>query len=286
SPRLHQSGRLRDGGLQRGRLLADQGAIDGLADRHHVGRRHRRPDGAHHRAGRSDEQGGRLEDGATPVRAAADLVPVRARRRPQRLRNRQPAGRQDRAGRLHDSEPGHGFDPNCPVSNPSRGSDAMNRRVFLKGVGGVSLAAPFLRSVFEKAAKAQGTTVTTPKRLVIHFTHNGCLTDRWWPKVSTYTNGAATLTADMLKGQTLEPLTPYISKITVPRGFRSMNQYGSGQSIDPHDQAMGSKLTCATIGTDSKRYATAASLDHVIAKQINPGGAAPLVLSVGAASTS
>ena len=162
----------------------------------------------------------------------------------------------------------------------------MNRRVFLKGVGGVSLAAPFLPSVFEKAAKAQGTTVTTPKRLVIHFTHNGCLTDRWWPKVSTYSNGAATLTADMLKGQTLEPLTPYISKITVPRGFRSMNQYGSGQSIDPHDQAMGSKLTCATIGTDSKRYATAASLDHVIAKQINPGGAAPLVLSVGAASTS
>jgi hypothetical protein len=162
----------------------------------------------------------------------------------------------------------------------------MNRRVFLKGVGGASLAAPFLPSVFEKAAKAQGTTVTTPKRLVIHFTHNGCLTDRWWPKVSTYSNGAAALTADMLKGQTLEPLTPYISKVMVPRGFRSMNQYGSGQSIDPHDQAMGSKLTCATIGTDSKRYATAASLDHVIAKQINPGGAAPLVLSVGAASTS
>jgi len=162
----------------------------------------------------------------------------------------------------------------------------MNRRVFLKGIGGVSMAAPFLPSVFEKAAKAQGMTVTTPKRLVIHFTHNGCLTDRWWPKVSTYTNGAATLTADMLKGQTLEPLTPYISKVTVPRGFRSMNQYGSGQSIDPHDQAMGSKLTCSTIGTDSKRYAQAASLDHVIAKQINPGGGTPLVLSVGAASTS
>src|SRR6185312_14980610 len=42
----------------------------------------------------------------------------------------------------------------------------------------------------------------------------------------------------------------------------------------------------ATIGTDNKRYATAASLDHVIAKQINPGGGTPLVLSVGAASTS
>ena len=102
----------------------------------------------------------------------------------------------------------------------------MNRRVFLRGVGGVSLAAPFLPSVYEKTAKAQTADATPPKRLVIFFTHNGCLTNRWWPKVPTYTNGAATLTADMLKGQTLEPLTPYISKLTVPRGFRSMNAYG------------------------------------------------------------
>ena len=161
----------------------------------------------------------------------------------------------------------------------------MNRRVFLKGIGGVSLAAPFLPSVAEKAAKAQGMTTTPPKRLVIYFTHNGCLTNRWWPKVTTYTNGAATLTADMLKGQTLEPLSPYIAKLTVPRGFRSMNAYGAGQSVDPHDQAMGSKLTCATIDAANKRYATAASLDHEIAKAINPSAKSPLVLSVGAAST-
>ena len=145
----------------------------------------------------------------------------------------------------------------------------MNRRVFLRGIGGVSLAAPFLPSVAREGGEGADAR-RRPKRLVIFFTHNGCLTDRWWPKVSTYTNGAATLTADMLKGQTLEPLTPYISKLLVPRGFRSMNAYGSGQSIDPHDQAMGSKLTCATIDSANKRYATATSLDHVIAKQINP----------------
>ena len=38
---------------------------------------------------------------------------------------------------------------------------------------------------------------------------------------------------------------------------------------------MGSKLTCATIDSANKRYATATSLDHVIAKQINPNAAAP-----------
>ena len=48
---------------------------------------------------------------------------------------------------------------------------------------------------------------------------------------------------------------------------------------------MGSKLTCATISSAANRYATAASLDHVIAKQINPSAKSPLVLSVGAAST-
>jgi hypothetical protein len=154
----------------------------------------------------------------------------------------------------------------------------MNRRLFLRGIGGAALAVPFLSSVHERTAKADATT--PPQRLVIFFTHNGCLTDRWFPAVED-----GPLTADVLKATTLAPLAPYASKLLLPRGFRSMNGYASGQTIDPHDQAMGSKLTCATISDDSNRYATAASLDHVVAKQINPGGATPLVLSVGAAST-
>src|SRR6478752_7815934 len=154
----------------------------------------------------------------------------------------------------------------------------MNRRLFLRGVGGAALAAPFLSSVYEKSAKADA--VTPPKRLVIFYTHNGCLTDKWFPVKED-----GPLTADDLTSTTLAPLAPYVSKLLLPRGFRSMNGYAAGQTIDPHDQAMGSKLTCATITEDSNRYATAASLDHIVAKQINPGGATPLVLSVGAAST-
>jgi hypothetical protein len=152
----------------------------------------------------------------------------------------------------------------------------MNRRIFLKGFGGAALAAPFLSSLHE----AKGQTVASPKRLVIFFTHNGCLTDRWFPKIE---DGA--LTADTLAGTTLEVLTPYASKLLVPRGFRSMNQYGTAQTIDPHDQAMGSKLTCATIQDDTTRYATSESLDHTIAKQVNPGAVDPWVLSVGTASS-
>jgi hypothetical protein len=156
----------------------------------------------------------------------------------------------------------------------------MKRRIFLKGVGGVALATPFLSSIAEQQAKAQA-AAAPPKRLVIFYTHNGCLTNRWFPKVE---DGA--LTADALAGTTLEGLSPFVSKLLVPRGFRSLNGYAVGQSIDPHDQAMGSKLTCATIDQAKSRYATAESLDHVIAKQINPNKNDPLVLSVGAASTS
>jgi hypothetical protein len=155
----------------------------------------------------------------------------------------------------------------------------LNRRFFLKGVAGACLAAPFLASVHEQWAKAQGVPTAPPKRLVFMYTHNGVLTTRWFP---TKEDGA--LEAADLTGTYLEPLAPKVNKLLLPRGFRSLNQYGSGQAIDPHDQACGSKLTCAPISDSRDRYATAESLDHVIAKAINPGDKAPLVLGVGAAS--
>jgi hypothetical protein len=154
---------------------------------------------------------------------------------------------------------------------------AINRRTLLRGVGGVALATPFLSSLRE----ARGQDPTPPRRLVIFYTHNGCITDRWWPALE---DGA--LAADTFDGTTLEVLGPHHRKLLMPRGFRSMNPYVVGQSIDPHDQAMGSKLTCARLSDDRSRYPVAESLDHTIAKQINPGGVSPLVLSVGAPSTS
>jgi len=160
----------------------------------------------------------------------------------------------------------------------------MKRRLFLRGIGGAALATPYLSSFHDKAARAAGTVATPPQRLVVFFTHNGCLTNRWFPAKED-----GPITADDLAGTYLEVLTPLADKLLIPRGFRSMNQYSlssSGQGIDPHDQAMGSKLTCATISTARERYATAESLDHTIARQINNTGVDPLVLGVGAASSS
>jgi len=154
----------------------------------------------------------------------------------------------------------------------------MKRRIFLRGAGGVAVAAPFLGSLGAKTAKA---AVAAPTRLVVFFTHNGCLTNRWFPQKED-----GPLSASDLEGTYLSVLSDVVDRLLIPRGFRSMNQYATVQTIDPHDQAMGSKLTCATISTERSRYATAESLDHVIARAINPNGASPLVLGVGASSTS
>jgi Protein of unknown function (DUF1552) len=155
----------------------------------------------------------------------------------------------------------------------------LNRRIFLRGLGGACLAAPFLPSVQERFAKAQGVAPEKPVRSVLYFTHNGCVTDYWFPSTESGPVDAAALS-----GTTLEPLTPFASKLLFPRGLKAYNSYGEIQTVDPHDQAMGSKLTCATIDPEGSRYATSHSIDHEIAKQVNPANVKPLVLSVGGGS--
>lgn len=149
----------------------------------------------------------------------------------------------------------------------------MNRRLFLKGIGGVALAAPFLSSLNRPA---HGQEATDPKRLVIFYTQNGCLTNRWFPTVE---DGA--INADSLTGTTLAGLAPVADKLLFPRGLALYPAYFRGQNVDPHDQAMGSKLTCAPIAADGDRWAQSHSLDHEIAKLINPGTKSPLVLTPG-----
>jgi hypothetical protein len=152
----------------------------------------------------------------------------------------------------------------------------MNRRIFLKGVGGVALATPFLSSL--KKSKAQDASATGPvRRVAIFHSHNGCLTNRWFPKTA---GGNGPLVAADLAGTTLEGLTPFVDRLLFPRGIKSYNMYGEIQAVDPHDQAMGSKLTCSKIEESGNRYATSHSMDHEIARQVNPNGASPMVLSV------
>jgi hypothetical protein len=165
------------------------------------------------------------------------------------------------------------------------------RRLFLRGLGGAVVAAPFLSSVAENAAKGQGEAVDTPRRLIVMFTHYGCLTDRWFPVKSH-----GDLTAADLMGTTLEPLAPHVGKILMPRGIRVMNEWTSdlslGQGNDPDLQVLGSYFTCVPVAPNSddpysfdsatkfNAKPIAPSLDHVCAQQLSPEGV-PLLLRVG-----
>lgn len=151
----------------------------------------------------------------------------------------------------------------------------MNRRLFLRGIGGAALAAPFLSSL---GGSVRAQEAAAPRRLVIFYTHNGCLTNRWFPAVED-----GPIDASALVGKTLEGLAPHASKLLFPRGLALYPAYFRGQTIDPHDQAMGSKLTCAPLDTEGSHWALSHSLDHEVARRVNQGAKNPLVLSVGTA---
>ncbi|HXU64446.1 MAG TPA: DUF1552 domain-containing protein [Polyangia bacterium] len=169
----------------------------------------------------------------------------------------------------------------------------INRRIFLRGLGGAVVAAPFLSSAFERRTKGQ--TVSKPRQLIVMFTHYGCDTTRFFPAKS---HGA--LEASDLAPTSLAILTPYLGKLLLPRGIRAMNEWtmnndgvhGLGQGNDPHLQVVGSYFTLQPVtpnsndpfsfSQDTKFNArpVGSSLDHVMAQQLSPSGT-PLFMRVG-----
>ena len=118
----------------------------------------------------------------------------------------------------------------------------LHRRLFLQGLGGAAVAAPFLSSVWERQAKG---ATAMPKAFIAMFTHYGCVTTKFFPKNSNGPLSAADFT------NSIAPLAPYASKILMPRGIRAMNEWeqgnngksGRGQGNDPHLNPAGSYFT-------------------------------------------
>lgn len=173
----------------------------------------------------------------------------------------------------------------------SKTRDRPSRRLFLRGLGGACIAAPFLSSLANRSARG---AVAVPRRLVFMFTHYGCLTTRFFPA-----NAHGTLTAANLDATTLRHLGPYADKLLLPRGIRAMNEWTQdmtrGQGGDPHVR-VGSFFTCEPFlpnsddpfGVVDVRFPQrpiGRSLDHVIAEQLSPEGI-PLYVRVGNGSTS
>lgn len=152
----------------------------------------------------------------------------------------------------------------------------MQRRQFLRGLGGVTVGLPFLETFAPRKAAAQAAAV--PKRMVVFFNSNGVNMDKWFP-----TTGYGALTPASLVGTGLDPISSYASRILMPRGIHQvprgyMRDPGGG---DDHSRGVGCKLTAAPLADTTERYAQGVSIDQVIAKAVNPGGQGAFNLMVG-----
>ena len=154
----------------------------------------------------------------------------------------------------------------------------MNRRRFLRGIGGVAVGLPLLESLgfspLASRARAQG---APPRRFVTFFQCNGANMSKFWP---TAPFGALT-PAHFVEGRTLAPLAKHRDKLLLVRNMHTSPK-GFGQDAntggDDHQKGMGHKLTAAPL--DGSLFAQGVSLDQFVAKQVNPGGRPALTLGV------
>ena len=153
----------------------------------------------------------------------------------------------------------------------------LSRRLFLRGLGGLSIGLPFLESLAPRLARGQ--TAVDPRRFVVFYECNGVNMDKFFP-VTPY--GA--LTAASLAGTSLAPLAGYASKLLIPRGIHKVPKGFNFDMQTPvgcdHQNGMGGKLTAQQLG-GSDHYAIGQSVDQYIASKINPMGRRPLTLKVG-----
>ena len=150
---------------------------------------------------------------------------------------------------------------------------SVTRRRFLKGVGGASVALPFLESLALKTAGAQTDAL---RRFIVFFTCNGVNMDRFFPQEF----GA--IGAGSLSGTALEPLSAHAGSLLIPRGtYQVPIGFGREGNGDDHQKGMGTKLTAQDLSSDSDHYAQGESIDQIIAREVNPEGREPLTLFVG-----
>jgi hypothetical protein len=158
----------------------------------------------------------------------------------------------------------------------------INRRRFLKGVGGAVVALPLLESVryVSKAGAAE------PNKKVYSFfirQGNGCQQEgynsepeRFWPRNlgPLTTTDLGTTNAD----RALSELASYADKLTFVRGTR----FGFPGNGCGHSGGLNQVITAANLtGSGVDTLATGESVDIFISKRVNTAGMQPLTLYAG-----
>jgi hypothetical protein len=172
-----------------------------------------------------------------------------------------------------------------PMKNQDAYARKMNRRLVLRGAGGLMLGLPLLEGFMPRSASAQ-TAMRSPFVLII-VSDNGVVQsgvtlggaaepEKFWPSATGALTQAGML-ADKTTRSTGE-LSDYADKLLVVRGV-NLPFSSNGCS---HSAADAQILTAASFtagGTNCK--AKGISVDTAIAKAMNPPGRDPLVLHAG-----
>ncbi len=129
----------------------------------------------------------------------------------------------------------------------------ISRRNFLTGIGGATVALPFL----EAAAPSRALAATGPKRFFLMFQCAGVR------KESLYPTEFGPLTAASFAGKSTEVLAPYAEKITIPRGIHNWPDGNDGHAPRP--------VTSSTCSSSDSGSSAGISIDQEIAKHANKG---------------
>ncbi len=141
----------------------------------------------------------------------------------------------------------------------------LSRRTFLAGAAGATLGLPLLESIGAGPLMAQ--SLTPVKRFLSFHSSSGVETDRFWPALGA-------LGASSFAGKGTEPLSPFASRILIPRGVHG---YPVGTWAG-HSEGTCQALTASA---HANTVAQSASIDQVIAAELNPAGREALVMRPG-----
>lgn len=130
-----------------------------------------------------------------------------------------------------------------------------HRREFLSALGVSAALAPFL-PYFNGRAQAAGGAF--PTRLLLVFTGNGTVEERFWPTGSEEN-------FSFEPGSITEPLAPFKSKLLFPKNLRRLTS-GSGA----HEKNMGGLWTASGL-VAVNGYPTGPSVDQIIAQRLDAG---------------
>jgi hypothetical protein len=131
----------------------------------------------------------------------------------------------------------------------------LERRHFLRGLGGLGLALPLLDVMEPRQARAQTTGM---RHFIVMYEQSGYIYNSWKPSGSG---------ASFTLSSTLTPLEPHKSKICIIDGLQNKAGQKSGQ--DDHQKGMGTMLSgIENIGDGTTTNGGGITVDQVIANQI------------------